>query len=471
MLRKFIAMLVCAALTLSCFAALAEPLLNDDPFADIPQAEVETNSEDAPVIESADYYGTSSDESITDYRTLQFGDRDDVDGAAYIVVLQNRLTALGFLKSAPDGIYGNDTRTAIEQFQRLNGLEETGVADAATQQKLYSDIGSLTLPSAENPIAYGSEAERVQSRLAEWGFLTGRVDGILGEGSATAIMRFKRYVKKYDPPIPTATPEPTPAPTPEPVVPDDELPDVDDVPVPTLEPAPTPYEPDSEIDDLVRAYVNGNVSFQVYRSSVQDGDRSDEVGRVQARLKQLGYLFPDPDGVFGSSTQLALKYFQKKNGLLETGVADEYTQRTMFSETAVRAEEYVSPYKVYVDISDQKVYVFAWDGSSYSEKVKTMICSTGKNDTPTPTGTYQAYGQLAGEWYYFTKFNCYAKWAYGIVGGILFHSVTYNANKKPTGSESNLGHKASHGCVRLKVDDAKWIYDHCPYGTTVVIQD
>ena len=100
-----------------------------------------------------------------------------------------------------------------------------------------------------------------------------------------------------------------------------------------------------------------------------------------------------------------------------------------------------------------------------------MICSTGKDDTPTPTGTYQAYAQLSGEWYWFKQYQCYAKWAYGIVGGILFHSVTFNKNKKQVGSESNLGRKASHGCVRLKIDDAKWIYDNCPYGTTVVIQE
>ena len=49
--------------------------------------------------------------------------------------------------------------------------------------------------------------------------------------------------------------------------------------------------------------------------------------------------------------------------------------------------------------------------------------------------------------------------------------MTFNRNKKQVGSESNLGRKASHGCIRLKIDDAKWIYDNCPYGTTVVIQE
>jgi len=124
-----------------------------------------------------------------------------------------------------------------------------------------------------------------------------------------------------------------------------------------------------------------------------------------------------------------------------------------------------------VDISDQKVYAYGWDGEGYNLKSRMMVCSTGKDKTPTPIGTYQAYGRMSGEWFYFDEFNCYAKWAFGIVGGILFHSVTYSSAKKLNKSSvKNLGRKASHGCVRLSVEDAKWLYDNCVYGTTVVIQ-
>ena len=57
------------------------------------------------------------------------------------------------------------------------------------------------------------------------------------------------------------------------------------------------------------------------------------------------------------------------------------------------------------------------------------------------------------------------------MGGILFHSITFNSHKGHSGSVSSLGRKASHGCIRLSIEDAKWIYDNCPMGTTVVIQD
>lgn len=486
MIRRFVSGILVVALTAGLWTpALAESQISggdvlfggggvqtDLNTGDVPQATVAPESAADPQADSdEDVYGADDQESITSYQTLQLGDRDDADGAAYIVMMQNRLITLGFLQGSADGVFGEDTRTAVEQFQKLNGLEQTGVADPETQRLLFSDAGALATPSPENPVVYGSEAIRVQTRLAEWGFLTGSVDGKLGSASEKAISAFKNYVHTYDEVLPTPTPSPTPEPTPEPTLAPGELPDVVDEVMTTPTPEPTPFNGDGTVDDLLLSYVNGEVEFTIYRQTVQNGDKNDEVSRVQARLKQLGYLYPDPDGAFGSNTALALKYFQYKHGLSQSGVADEATQRALFSSSAQRSEEYVFPYKLLVDISDQRVYAYGWDGSSYSIKAQKFVCSTGKDATPTPTGTYQSYGQLSGEWYYFKKFNCYAKWAYGIVGGILFHSVTYSSSKKLNrGSVSNLGRKASHGCIRLKVEDAKWIYDNCPYGTTVVIQ-
>ena len=418
-----------------------------------------------------DVYGANDQASISAYKTLQRGDRDDADGAAYIVMLQNRLITLGFLQGAADGVFGESTETAVKQFQKLNGLEMTGIADAETQAKLFSDLSALATPSPENPVVFGSDALRVQTKLAEWGFLLGSVDGKIGTDTEKAIIRFKTYVNSVAPQAPTPSPTPSPSPTPEPTLAPGELPAIVDALLPTVEPAPTPYTANSAIDDTLLAFVDGERSFEVYFRTVQSGDQNEDVYRVQIRLKQLNYLYDSPDGAFGANTQLALKYFQRKHGLTESGIADEATQRALFSSSAQKAEEYVFPYKILVDISDQRVYVFKWDGEAYTGKERMMICSTGKDATPTPTGTYQAYGRMTGEWYYFKTFNCYAKWAYGIVGGILFHSVTYSSSKKLNqGSVNNLGRKASHGCIRLKVEDAKWIYENCPNGTTVVIR-
>ena len=142
----------------------------------------------------ADMYSSADDNSITDYPTLQLGDRDEADATAYIVNLQNRLIALGFLKDSADGVYGENTETAIEQFQKLNGLERTGVADPETQRRLFSDMSTLTTPSPDNAIAFGSENVRVQTMLIQWGFLDGTADGVLGKQSEKAISSFKNYI-------------------------------------------------------------------------------------------------------------------------------------------------------------------------------------------------------------------------------------------------------------------------------------
>lgn len=66
----------------------------------------------------------------------------------------------------------------------------------------------------------------------------------------------------------------------------------------------------------------------------------------------------------------------------------------------------------------------------------------------------------------------YGQYCTRIQGGILFHSVWYYAKDPTTQSTvqfNKLGQTASHGCVRLSVGDAKWIYDNCALGTKVTI--
>lgn len=40
-------------------------------------------------------------------------------------------------------------------------------------------------------------------------------------------------------------------------------------------------------------------------------------------------------------------------------------------------------------------------------------------------------------------------------------------NRKVT--DYRLGMPLSHGCIRLRTDEAKWLYDNLPYNSTVVI--
>ena len=63
-----------------------------------------------------------------------------------------------------------------------------------------------------------------------------------------------------------------------------------------------------------------------------------------------------------------------------------------------------------------------------------------------------------------------ANWWVSFYGDYLFHTVPTDSDGNYIVSEAEkLGRPASHGCLRLTVSDAKWIYDNIPDGTTVVI--
>ena len=401
------------------------------------------------------------------YPTLKTGDDDENFDRTYITFLQNRLIELGYITNgAADGNYGKNTAKAVRSFQKNNGLPATGVADAATQNLVFQD-DSLLVRSTENNATYSTDTTRIQSLLAQWGFLASGVDGNYGKNTANAVKRFKKYMRSIDSTY-GVTPTPMPSATPRASAFGD-MPVVDDEEVALSIQAAARANSDI-IDDAMLDYIEGRKTFPVYRKTVKKGNKGDEVWRVQRRLRYLGYLYK-PDGEFGNLTKFALKYFQRRNGLEQTGIADKATQKKLFSAKPKRSTEYVFPYKYWVDVSEQRVYVGKWTGKDYSKIVKKFKCSTGKASSPTPLGTYHAAGITGAEWYYFRAYNCYAKWATRIVGGILFHSITFNSKKKKVGSESTLGHRAaSHGCIRLSIPDAKWIYHHCPSGTTVVVR-
>lgn len=120
-----------------------------------------------------------------------------------------------------------------------------------------------------------------------------------------------------------------------------------------------------------------------------------------------------------------------------------------------------------VSIAKQRVYIMA----SKKKVLYTMKCSTGKKSSPTPKGTFHI--QNRGTHFYNASSKEGANYWTSFKGwGIyLFHSVPVNKHVKYVRSEAKkLGKRASHGCVRLSVADAHWIYSHVPYKMKVVIR-
>ncbi len=140
--------------------------------------------------------------------------------------------------------------------------------------------------------------------------------------------------------------------------------------------------------------------------------------------------------------------------------------------SASAAEQKKQPYLIKVNRYYNTVTVYEQDEKGkYSKPVKAMTCSVG-SQARTLLGDFQLkekyrWKLLMGE--------VYGQYATRIVGGILFHSVYYYENANPaslaTGEYNKLGQAASHGCIRLTVADAKWIYDNCASGTQVIIYE
>lgn len=59
------------------------------------------------------------------------------------------------------------------------------------------------------------------------------------------------------------------------------------------------------------------------------GSRGSEVTQIQTKLKRWGYYKGNIDGIYGSQTVNAVKYFQRKNGLTADGIAGPNTLKAM----------------------------------------------------------------------------------------------------------------------------------------------
>lgn len=76
-----------------------------------------------------------------------------------------------------------------------------------------------------------------------------------------------------------------------------------------------------------------NIFFNEQISSAQAlskyGSRGEEVKTIQTKLKRWGYYNGSVDGIYGSQTLSAVKWFQSKNGLQVDGIAGEKTLEAM----------------------------------------------------------------------------------------------------------------------------------------------
>lgn len=133
-----------------------------------------------------------------------------------------------------------------------------------------------------------------------------------------------------------------------------------------------------------------------------------------------------------------------------------------------------SPYYVVVDCYTNIVTVYKTEDNSI---VRQMICSSGMYTNErkrSPQGTFtmpvERKNTERQTWYTFE--DGYGKFGTRITGNYLFHSFLFRKkddNAVDWETYAAMGTNASHGCIRLYIEDAKWISEHCFAGTKVKV--
>lgn len=334
-----------------------------------------------------------------------------------------RLAALGYLDEDADDTFDDYAREALRMFQQKADLDVNGAANRKTIDALFAAGAPEAAHCAPHEINSGDSGiavRDVQNALVAGGFTIETPDGSFGPALEKALERASAYLGENDTPTHLSA-------------------------------------------DTVEALQDGMLEFLWYNPSSEA-----DAYRLQRRLYSLFYLHEEKsiDGKVGRDTLSALHDFQSANDLPKSDI-DQATTSVLFSVDAI-AKLY--PYRVEVSIDRQVVEVWALNERNGYDLVQTFTCSTGLNDS-TPRGVYPN-GHPVNRWHYFKKFNCWAQYSFKIVDDIMFHSVIYgskNENSLRKSSERNLGSPASHGCVRLSVEDAKWLFEHCKRGSVVIV--
>lgn len=117
-----------------------------------------------------------------------------------VVLLQERLMALGYMKTAT-GIFDDATLEAVKAFQSRNNCDVDGVAGSQTYKKLYASSAVPAEPDPEDLLIpdrslfqgdSGEDVRSVQNRLKALGYLAGEADGHYGSATAAAMEAFQQ---------------------------------------------------------------------------------------------------------------------------------------------------------------------------------------------------------------------------------------------------------------------------------------
>lgn len=153
-----------------------------------------------------------------------------------------------------------------------------------------------------------------------------------------------------------------------------------------------------------------------------------------------------------------------------SGEDSEYTSNAILQEITPNNINSLSiasktAYLVYLNLDKQMTYVYEGSNNNWS-LIKEFPSSTGIDGEETPKGIFSATNR--GEWFYSEEFQQGAKYWVQFMGNYLFHSLPFDESQSNI-VDYTIGEPSSHGCIRLEVEDAKWLYNNIANYTKIII--
>ena len=219
------------------------------------------------------------------------------DSGSAVKDLQTKLKKLGYYSGTVDSTFGSGTYAAVRAFQKKYNLTADGVAGSETLKKLdtaYKNADSDKDDGSLRKGATGSAVKDLQTKLKKLGFYNASIDGDYGDTTVAAV---KAFQKKYNLTADGVAGSET-------------------------------------LKKLDTAYKNADSNTSTDDDSLRKGATGTAVKTLQTNLKKLGFYTAYVDGSFGSTTESAVKAFQKKYGLTADGVAGSATLKKIESAVA-----------------------------------------------------------------------------------------------------------------------------------------
>lgn len=205
----------------------------------------------------------------------------------------------------------------------------------------------------------------------------------------------------------------------------------------------------------------------------QYGDTGKEVEKIQTLLQKLDYKIK-VDGIYGKNTKEAVVDYQINNQLSIDGIVGPETLESLLINTGASKEEaYINSrdfysktdYLLYTNIEEHKVFIFKGHNKNW-QRIEAFLATFGKPSTPTLKGIYTV--KAKGPSYVKEKYGFMVKWYTQYYKNYLFHSILFNLDGSVF--DDRIGMDLSDGCIRLKEENAKYIYDRIPFGSLVIIK-